>query len=45
MENRQIYDVSLPIYPGMFTYLGNPETKIDTFKSIGAGARVLPGEG
>jgi arylformamidase len=38
MKTRKIYDVSMPIYSGMLTYTGNPETKIETFKSIATGA-------
>ena len=40
-----MYDISLPVYPGMVTYPGNPETKIVTFKSIAAVARVSSEEG
>lgn len=37
MKTRRIYDVSLPIYPGMLVWPGNPPVSIDSAKSIARG--------
>ncbi|MBI4330652.1 MAG: cyclase family protein [Chloroflexi bacterium] len=36
MKGR-IYDISLPIYPGMAVWPGNPETRLEPVKSIARG--------
>lgn len=38
MKTRRIYDVSLPVYPGMLVWPGNPPMAIDYVKSIAQGA-------
>ncbi len=38
MSAHKVYDVSLPIYPGMPVWSGNPEVALDEVKSIARGA-------
>ncbi|MFH1016495.1 MAG: cyclase family protein [Chloroflexota bacterium] len=38
MKTRRIYDVSLPVYPGMLVWPDNPAVSIDYVKPIAQGA-------
>jgi kynurenine formamidase len=40
MSARKVYDVSLTIYPGMFSFPGNPEFTVEPVKSIDKGGPV-----
>jgi len=37
LHRRKIYDISLPIYPGMITWPGDPAVSIESFKSMAKG--------
>jgi len=37
LRHRKVYDISLPIYPGMIVWPGDPPVKIDKVKSIANG--------